>query len=310
MSGNTIPSAQNSDSNLNYTAAASAFYGRGKVALGAQMSLTIGVVVVLSFVSVLWPSFKLAATFISVTIAWVDVLFIDRIQAHYRKLGAKAQESFDYALFGLPWNDLRVGERLEPEVVHRSASRFRLKSGDEKLRDWYPNSIADLPLPLARLVCQRACFWWDTTLRRIYGWSLVGIVTLALFGMTGFALYRSQSVGNLVLSVYAPFAPAVLWSIREARRQKEAADALEKGRSFVDKIWARAVNGELSEEELARWSRQIQDALFDGRSRNPLIFNWVHFLLRSGNEQAMRHGAAMIVEDALGKQSLWRGRFS
>lgn len=307
MSGAEIIVEQNSPRSLERLAAVSAFYGHGKLALGGQMTLTVGIAVVLSVLCTIFPSFKLWATFISVTIVWLDVLVIDRIQMHCRKLGAKAQELFDCELFELDWNAMRVGEKLEPEAIHRAAADFRTKRNDDKLRDWYPSAVAELPLPIARLLCQRACFWWDTTQRRKYGYVLVAFVVVALLAMVAAAVCRSQSVGDMILSVYAPFAPAMIWSIREAFRQKDAADGLEKNRGHVEKIWVQAINGELSKAQLARLSRQIQDALFDGRSRNPLVFNWIYSRLRSANEQAMAQAAASMVQDALSKRAKWEG---
>lgn len=306
MSGAKIIERQNSPQSLERLAAASMFYGRGKLALGGQMTLTLGVAVALSVLCAIFPSFKLWATFISVTIVWLDVLVIDRMQMHCRKLGARTQELFDCELFGLDWNGLRVGERLEPEAIHRAAADFHAKRNDDKLRDWYPAAVAELPLPMARLLCQRACLWWDTTQRRKYGYCLVAFVGVAFAVMVAAALCRSQSVGDMILSVYAPFAPAMIWSMREARRQGDAADGLEKSRGFVEKTWARAMNGELTSAQLLGLSRQIQDALFDGRSRNPLIFDWIYTCMRSGNEQAMARAAVSLVDEALANKEKWQ----
>lgn len=305
--GERIISRQDSARSLELLAAASTFYTRGKRTLAGQMALTIGMAVLLSFLAIHFPDFKVAATFISVTVVWLDVLFIDRIQAQFRKCGAKAQESFDCELFDLPWNDLRAGEKLEPEAIQQAAVAFTAKRTDTKLRGWYPASVEVLPLPLARLLCQRACFWWETTQRRQYGRALLVAVVAALVLIGGWGVYRALSFGELILSVYAPLAPAIIWCIREFWRQSDAADALVKGRGFVDKIWIRAISGDLDAEQLARVSRQIQDSLFDSRSRNPLIFNWIYERLRSANEIAMNEAATRMGEDALSKVDAWRG---
>jgi hypothetical protein len=43
----------------------------------------------------------------------------------------------------------------------------------------------------------------------------------------------------------------------------------------------------------------VQDALFDNRSRSPLVFDWVYHLLRKRKQQQMEFKAEELVKEAL-----------
>jgi len=298
-STNGIPEKQNDDDSIELLAAVSQFYGYAKITMAVQVVLTILLPVTASVFTLFSPNFKIWATFIGVTVTWLDVLLIDRIQIHFRKRGALLQEQFDLHLFDLPWNELRVGKQIETEEIHRAAARFLKSTSAEKLHNWYPSSIGDLPLGTARIVCQRACLWWDTSQRRQYGYWLTGIVSSAILTLWTFSFAKGLSLTDLTLSVYAPIAPAIIWAIREARRQKDASDGLEKARTFVDSVIKRLRCKNIQDEELFTLTRQIQDTLFDNRSKNPLIFDWIYHLLRSEREVAMTKAAAKFTSELL-----------
>ena len=86
--GNQIVENQNSAESIDYVAASSQLYGYGKMALAAQISLTVGGAVVLAILALLYPGFKIWAASLGITITWLDVLVIDRIQIYFRKRGA------------------------------------------------------------------------------------------------------------------------------------------------------------------------------------------------------------------------------
>lgn len=305
MPGNEIAANQNGQRALRLLAAISHFYGVGKRVLAIQMFLTVGLAIVLPAITCFFPDFKVAATFIGITVAWLDVAVIDRIQIHYRKLGANGQEQFDCELFDIEWNELRCGKPINDEEIHSAANSFLNRNSDGKLRDWYAPELAELPLVIAPLACQKLSLWWDLSQRRVYGYLLAGIWILGVIGVIAWSIFCAQSMKDTILVTYASIAPGIMWCARESRRHLDAANTLEKARSYVDRAWNDAISRKISGETLKFSIRQIQDAMFENRSKNPMIFNWIYALLRPARETVMRDTAADLVKKASGTQTSW-----
>jgi hypothetical protein len=113
------------------------------------------------------------------------------------------------------------------------------------------------------------------------------------------ALIQKNTVQQMILTVYVPLAPAVLWALREIMAQRDAIQADERGLSCVEALWKKALEQKLSPAELTVESVLVQDALFDARSRSPLVFNWVYRLLRKRKQEQMEHKAQQLVKEAL-----------
>lgn len=296
--GCDIDKRQNSERQLDLLAAGSFFYRRAKFFLGLQFALTVPAAVVLAIIILKVPEAKEWTTFYALSIALLDTLVLDKVQSHYKKLGARTQELFDSELLELEWNTLRSGNKPDSEDLLQAASKFKKRSGMDRLRDWYPPAVFELPLPLARLVCQRANTWWDASLRKKYAVVLIAILVLIIASVFIVSLFAGHTVEEMVLSVYAPIAPAVLWSFREIGRQHKAAEALDKLRANVEQLWFVSLSGNLDKAKLDIKSRQIQDSIFDGRVGNPLIFDWINRLVRPAQQVSMNAKAGELVAEA------------
>jgi hypothetical protein len=301
-----IPEKQNSERALKHIAAWSYLYGRAKVVAGWQLFLSVPCALAMSLVAMRWPEAKIVTTPLSLLFGWIDVLCLDRIQTARKKIAAKMQEEFDCELFGLPWNAIRCSAMPETELLNEAAEKFRRKDTKADHRNWYPKEVGRLPLPIARLICQRAAVWWDMSQRRKYAGWLVAAVAVLVVGVIGVSFTADQRVRDMVLSVYVPIAPAVVWAVRECIRQRDAVSALEKLKGQVENIFAAAISGKRSFHELDELSRNIQDMNFDGRSRNPLFFNFIYNQLRPDHELRMNEKAKEMADAALAKREQWQ----
>jgi SMODS-associating 4TM effector domain len=300
-----IPEKQNSERSLKHIAAWSHLYGHAKVMAGWQFFLSVPCALAMSLIALRWPEAKVVTTPISLLFGWIDVLCLDRIQNARKKIAAKMQEQFDCELFGLPWNEIRCSTAPETEVLNEAAEKFLRKCKKPNHRDWYPTEVERLPLPLARLICQRAAVWWDMSQRRKYAGWLVAIVAILVVGVVAVSFTADQRVRDMVLSVYLPIAPAVVWAVRECIRQRDAVLALEKLKDQIERIFAETISGKRSFQELDQLSRNIQNLSFDGRSRNPLFFNFIYNHLRPNHELRMNEKAKEMVDAALAKREHW-----
>jgi hypothetical protein len=302
-----IPAKQNSERSLKHIAAWTHLYGHAKVVAGWQFVFSVPFALAMSLIALGWPAAKIVTTPLSLLFGWIDVLCLDRIQTNRKKTAAKMQEEFDCELFGLGWNEIRCSTPPETEVLNSAAEAFQRKPAKANHRDWYPVVVGQLPLPLARLICQRAAVWWDMAQRKKYAHRLIVVVAVLIVGVVAVSFTADQRVRDMVLSVYLPIAPAVVWAVREYIRQTDAVAALEKLKAQIEKIFGEAISGKRRLDEVGLLSRNVQDMIFDGRSRNPLFFDFIYNRYRPEHELRMNEKAKEMVEDALAKRKQWAG---
>jgi hypothetical protein len=134
--------------------------------------------------------------------------------------------------------------------------------------------------------------------------ALTALLCLLAVAIILIALLRGDTVEQMILTVYVPLAPAVLWIIREIIAQHDSVQACEKGLNHVETLWNQALAKKITEDELLQQSILLQDALFDARSTSPMVFNWVYRLLRTRHQEQMEHKAAEMVKEALERLGL------
>jgi hypothetical protein len=173
---------------------------------------------------------------------------------------------------------------------------FLRSNSSDRLKDWYAVDLDALPSGLATLASQRLSLGWDCEQRLIFGYVLWGMALLALIGVAFWAVCCAQTIRDTLLVTYASIAPAIIWCAREGRRwHLDASRSIEKAKVFVDKAWKDALAGKLVGKRLQSTVRQIQDAMFENRSKNPMIFDWIYLLLRPVREKAMKLTASDLV---------------
>jgi hypothetical protein len=297
---NRISADENSDRQLLRLEAASAIYARGKQILGLQATLTVFGGFASPIAVANFPQLKVWAAFYAFSVALLDALVLERLQSDKRQTGANIQELFDCDLFQLPWRRLVTGEPPTPEVVTEESSGYKRSHKDlSHLRDWYSPAVSRLSLRLARLVCQRTNAWWDSTLRKRYCTSLRALLCGLVVFVFALAIYRGMTMDIFVLTVLAPLTPAILWGVREIRKNSSAADDLSKLQTHIDGLWNEALKGSLTGRTLDEECMLVQNQIFYSRSKNPFVFNWVYRFLRGAKEETMHQVAAQLVDQAL-----------
>lgn len=296
LRGADLLAQQNGERHRLLLAASTEVYGKAKLVLALQIAMTIGGAVVASFISATWPGTKSWTVLYAVSVSLLDTFVLERWQARYRKLGAQFQELFDGELFRLPWNSFSAGDPPAVEDVAEQGSAFLRRNPKATwLKDWYPVEIAALPLPYAALVCQRTNCWWDQRLRKRYLRGLVVMVVLLVGSLTAYGLARQLSMEQFFLAVLAPLWPALVWGIREALKQNDAAEHADRLRIHVEKLWDRCLTAPPPIDSLVRELQAIQTEIQRGRTSRPLIFDWVHRIFRPRHQQLMQTGAAEMV---------------
>jgi SMODS-associating 4TM effector domain len=300
MYKNNIPTLQNAEAQVRLLRARRRKFVEGKRLLSLQLFLTIGVPVVGTLLTLKWrDSLEGLVAFASLVIAVLDVTLLDRLQQNIRQTTAKIQEQFDCTVLDLPWDTFTVGTKTDPETIHEASKKFNRGQPDPTLENWYPLAVGQVPLHLARIICQRTNLWYDSKLRRQYGsWALAVTIGLSLaFMIVG--LVENLPLNSFVLTVLAPAAPVLIWGLRECLRQYQAAENLERLKSAAEGLWDDARLGKCGDADCAVKSRQFQNAIYESRRRNPLVFDWIYKLRRANLEDQMNHGAEELVKQVV-----------
>ena len=290
---NNIPQQQNEEQALRLLAAQRRLYDWAKIALAIQIMLVVIVPGVLVVLEQFAASLKVWAALAGLTISILDAVLLDPVKAGFRHKAAATQELFDCQVLDLGWSSLK-GRKPDREDLHGAATGEKA----DNLKDWYPPSVGQLPLYVARIICQRSNCSWDSKLRRYYRVALISLTVITGVGIVIWALMKHMLLEDFVLSLLAPVLPFVLWGIREAKQQSEAAKRVDHLKSFGDELWQQAMQKQITPDTAATQSRMFQDEIYEHRRKSPMVFNWFYMLLRDKFESQMTHTAADMINEA------------
>ena len=296
MTMNDIAERQNTPHFLRLLRARSEIYRRATHLQLVQVTLTVVVPVVMAIVALFMPAIRPVAAAVSVSLTLIDIGFLDRALKRRLKTAALICERFDCDLLKLPWSKFAAGKPLEPEIIAEADRRW--PKGDAKLIDWYPAAVGQAPLHLARIICQRTNLWYDAKLRENYSFLLVAGAVAIVLALVAAGLALNLPFTDFVVTVLVPATPVLSWAVRDAFRQRDAADAQKLARAEAEALWELALAGGCDDSECERRSREFQNSIFQRRTSNPLLLPFVYHWLRSGMEIDMNLGAADFLRQA------------
>lgn len=266
----------------------------------AQLILVVALPAILAILGLVCPTAKPAVSFLAVLITLIDVTLLDRQYRKSLKTAARMSELLDISLFKLPWNSLAAGSKPDIEDVERAARLGRDLPDAPYWKGWYSSYVDRVPMPLARLICQRTNLVYDSDLRKIYIICLTSVVLVVCATVISIGLKSSATFGDFVLSAWVPASPLAIWALREGWRQRDAVEANLPVKAEVERLLGLAVSNQRSMAELEADSRLLQNSIFVRRSSTPLLFPGIYRIRRNKSEDAMHDGAAYWVELAVG----------
>jgi hypothetical protein len=251
--------------------------------------LPLGLVIVEGF----FPKIKAGSAALDIVIAVLDAILFVTLKNSFQKKAAAIQETFDCYVFGLDWPELKA-EKPDPEDIEELSVNYKA----DALKDWYPSAIGTLTHHAAVVVCQRSNSRWDAKLRRKYRATLLVFAAIVILSLIVLALSKDLLFHDLVLVVLVPALPVVLWTLREAADQKEAADRADRLKQFGNELWGKILAGSLSGQPAMTQSRVFQDAILEHRQRSPMVFDWFYKFFRKSFEEQMGHSADEMIDQA------------
>jgi len=298
---NTIAQDQNSEKQLERLAAQRYLYSRAKHVLEVQVAFDLLTPIIIAVAIAIFPRFEVYGAFISVAVAILDVT-LETYQSSRKKQAADIQETFDCDVLRLESHELKKRRRPLTETIFEAAKRYKRKDPHfTALKNWYPPIVENIPLHLARLVCQRLNCWWDSQLRRRYVQAVGTVLVILFIILLLFSLINGLSLAKFFLAVLIPLLPTFIWAVREFLHQNDAANDKDELRKYSEELWEKALNNEYSVEKTSEESRILQDEIYNNRRSNPFILDWFYNRLKRENEEQMNVKAEELVNDALQK---------
>jgi predicted pore-forming effector associated with SMODS systems len=291
--GNAIPVLQNDEESLNLLAARSDRYACAFTVFSTQFVLAVAVPVILSLVQSLVPAMRSWATAYGVVIVLLIEPWLDRWQQRFREEAARVQERFDRRLFDLPWPRASLGSELSTADVSVWARRGRRRASGaerERWKNWYPVAAGEVPLAVARVICQQANAWWDSRQR---GRS-INLLRLGGF-ILGVALVAFALLTDPRLSVFVEHvltvAPLVSWCLREAERHDRTVRARERVMEEATRLTEAAVSRSIDDAILEAAASDLQRDVYESRRDGPLMLPFIYDRVRDEQETAMCESA-------------------
>jgi len=283
--------------NIELMAAQKNIYSRAKNIIGVQMILSIPIAICAAITTIVKPELNGYIALWGILIVLFDLFVFTPWVKNLQDSAARIQELFDTKVLGLGWNEISVGKRPEPELVHEEAKKHGIV--EEKiagLRNWYPLIIGEIPEIFGIIISQRSNVWWDARMRRKYILAIRVTLVFIAFGLIGYGLYEKKDMFEFLAFIVAPLAATYVFGYRQMTEHRDAADRLDKLKSFSEKIWSDALSGK-DVATLMLESRALQDQIFEHRKTNPPIFDFMFMWFRDGNEELMNKGAETLVNE-------------
>jgi hypothetical protein len=290
----TINSRQNEKRQLQRLAAQRQLYSTSKRVMGFQLILGGPLAALTALAGFVVPSLKEYVALWGFLVLLLDLFWFTGWQKRLKESAAKIQEQFDCHVLALNWNTLKAGEPEAAETVLEQSTRYQLRAYKlPTLENWYPTEADQVPLNFGRLICQRANCAWDGRQRRAYAVAGSALLfALCAIGVTA-GLVARLSVADMLLIIVVPLSSTFALGIRHLTEHREAADRLDRQRIAVEKLCREAIKS--PKQDLSPQSRALQDEIFEGRRRHPLIFDWTFKWFRDKNQTEMQYGAADLV---------------
>lgn len=297
MTGQLIVSKQNEDQQIKRLAAKKQLYLNENLVCGLQLVAGIATAIIGAVVQNKVTGSEPYVVIVSALIGLGDVVVFENLKGRWQRLAARIQEQFDCDVLQLEWGKLKAGPEPGPESTNEHCKYFFNNPVEKnKLVDWYPAIVKDLPLQSARILCQRENCLYDARLREAY----ITVIIIGLGLLTIATLAIELSVNNKFVEAFsgivAPLIPAYIIGLREIKHNKEALETAQRLYEYAEELWDKAFNKTATDQELDVCSRFLQDEIFDNRRRAPVIFDWFYLMLRKNNETLLTESAAELVK--------------
>lgn len=190
---------------------------------------------------------------------------------------AKIQEKFDTDVFGLPWNNINVGDKPDTGLILHKSKKFIKKNPNYNgFTDWYTHKAATFKYPESIAFCQQQNLCWDSSLRK----SIVTIsqITLCIIIMIIMilGLLNDFTLRNLLTNVVSLLLPICLFFYKIITEHNETINEMDRLRRINDDLIEMVISKSFCSEDFLSKCSQLQTAIYNHRKSARPIPNWLH----------------------------------
>jgi hypothetical protein len=296
---NQIAQEQNSQKQLERLAAQRELYSSAKKWHLFQIILTVLIPVLLAGLAFVINYFAVIVAIFGVASFLIDISIIEPIIKKRKTKAAKIQELFDCDILQLPKSPLKTADDITvEEVLLYYNAHIKIATNVEKIKDWYSPKVSQVPIEIARVLCQRTNCWWDSKLRERYS-SFLKYSSLFVFIMIMLAGYIANLSLVEITLIAGGLVPLFQFCIKQCNDNLDAAFRLNELVNYSRQIWDDALQNKYPTDVLKMNSRRLQDEIFEHRSKSPLILDLYYNLFRDNDEVLMNRSSEILVDEAL-----------
>lgn len=194
-------------------------------------------------------------------------------------LAVRIQEEFDTSLFGIEWNKIACGKKVDLAEIKKLANTYQKSD----LFDWYSTEVGKIKERcMAVLVCQSINSNWDNTLRKTY------IKYLLVFSVLYYTVLLIILRDLKLMEIVTVMSPTISFLIFIVLNYRNNLSILRRKQSLQDEITPLfEVYRNKRKQPSKKLIRQIQDAIFSERKRKEKIPDWFYRIYRGRQEKEM-----------------------
>lgn len=289
--------SQNSEEAQLAMAASDTLWGRVQRIRAAQVLLVVVIPVTASAAALSHPTSEaqLGAAYVGFLMIVTDVL-LNWFASRKKRDAAHMQDRFDSVALYLPRADVQTGDDLDISLMTALARRQQ-KSRAYRNRDWYTPLLGELPLEFGRIACMRESTSWDSSLRRSWATALFILLALAIMSIVSWWILTEQRGDIVFLSVVAPLAPAIIWTLREALEQYDAASAYDRLRAKLRAVWDSAIAGKAELSAITDAASNMRTMFLAYRAAASPAPNWLYAFQRGTSATNAEETARAFVRE-------------
>lgn len=293
-----IETLQRDGKQLLLLAAQRSLYNKAKHLYGAYATLlaVLFILLYLCLIAGCSNTYDVVFKIVGTSLVLIDAFIVIPWRDNWQRKAAVIQEEYDCTVLGIPWNDLKVGEKTQLHDVLLQGKNNKNATDTS----WYPWELEGIPWTYQSVFCQQAICIWNRDQHKSTQLGLGTILSVILLAAFVVAYIINPTFKTMFLTGIAVL-PHILFARRYYVEHATSAGRYSQLSKYADET-IELLFTTTGSEVIQRRQRCLQDMIFEMRQLRPLVPNFLYHLKRSENEQMMRKRATLFVNRVKGLQ--------